>query len=204
MANRDLTERQRQFVAEYAIDLNATQAALRAGYSPKSARVAGSANLRKPAVKKAIAAAQGPLLAALELNAAQVLQELARIARANVLDYVRVDDEGMPELDLSWLTRDTAAALSFKVEDDGGRRRVTFGMHNKIAALDRLARHHGLLRERVSIESPEEPPPAREYDARQVARAICAIFREAAEEDAAEAKQAEQAEAAGSLLPALR
>jgi hypothetical protein len=71
-------------------------------------------------------------------------------------------------------------------------------MHDKLAALDRLARHHGLLRERVSIESPEEPPARPQYDARHVARAICAILREAAEEEAAEQ------EAEGLLLPALR
>ena len=206
MAKRALTERQRQFVAEYPIDLNATQAAIRAGYSPRSARVVGCTNLRKPAVRKAIAAAQGPRLAALELTAAEVLQELARVARANVLDYMRIDDKGMPEVDFTGLTRDTAAALSdIRVDNDGERRRITFRMHDKLAALDRLARHHGLLSVRVSIESPEDPPAAPQYDARQVARAICAILREAAEEAAAEAKQAEQAEAeaAGSAVPAL-
>jgi phage terminase small subunit len=112
MAKRALTQRQRRFVAEYPIDLNATRAAIRAGYSPKSARVVAYRNLRKPAVRKAIAVAQGPRLAALELTAAQVLQELARIARANVLDYMRIDDKGMPDVDFTGLTRDTAAALS--------------------------------------------------------------------------------------------
>lgn len=199
MAKRALTERQRRFVAEYLTDLNATRAAIHAGYSPKSARVAGYRNLGKPAVRKAIAAAQGPRLAALELTAAEVLQELARIARANVLDYMRIDDKGRPDVDLGGLTRDTAAALcDVRVEDDGERRRITFRMHDKLAALDRLARHHGLLRERVSIETPEEPPARPQYDARHVARAICAILREAAEEAAAEQ------EAEGLLLPVLR
>jgi phage terminase small subunit len=53
-----LTPKQEQFVEEYLIDVNATQTALRAGYSEKTAHVIGSENLRKPAISAAIAEAQ--------------------------------------------------------------------------------------------------------------------------------------------------
>ena len=53
-----LTARQARFVDEYVICMNATEAARRAGYSPKTARVIGQENLLKPAVKKALEARQ--------------------------------------------------------------------------------------------------------------------------------------------------
>ena len=52
-----LTPKQERFVAEYLIDLNATQAAVRAGYSEKTAQMIGSENLAKPMVAAAVAAA---------------------------------------------------------------------------------------------------------------------------------------------------
>lgn len=52
-----LTDKQRVFVAEYLIDLNATQAAIRAGYSERTARSQGSENLAKPDIQSAIAVA---------------------------------------------------------------------------------------------------------------------------------------------------
>ena len=53
-----LTAKQERFVSEYLIDLNATQAAIRAGYSEKTAQVIGSENLSKPMIAAAVAAAQ--------------------------------------------------------------------------------------------------------------------------------------------------
>jgi phage terminase small subunit len=53
-----LTPKQEQFVEEYLIDVNATQAAIRAGYSKKTAHVIGTENLRKPAIAAAVAEAQ--------------------------------------------------------------------------------------------------------------------------------------------------
>jgi phage terminase small subunit len=196
MSRRNLSKKQRLFVDEYLVDFNATQAAIRAGYSPKSARTTASQNLRKAAVKEAIAEVSAPRLAALELSAEEVLAELARVARANLLDYMRFDDRGMPEVDLSGLTRDKAAAIrDIEVEAFGeGRgegRRIRFKMHDKLAALDRLARHYGLFREAMSPADEDAPPDRPQYDPRHVARAILLILREAVEADAAEANAVE-------------
>jgi phage terminase small subunit len=201
MPNRSLSERQRRFVTEYLADFNAARAAIRAGYRPTSARSTGSRSLRNPLVRAAIAAAQAPRLAALELTAEEVLRELARVARANLLDYMRIDDKGMPEVDLAGLTRDKAAAIrDIEVEEFGeGKsegRRVRLRMHDKLAALDRLARHYGLFREATSpadedAADRDAAPDKPQHDPRQVARAILLILREAAEADAAEAAEAE-------------
>ena len=54
---KKLTEKQKRFVEEYLIDLNATQAAIRAGYSPKTANEQGTQNLAKLSIQDAVAKA---------------------------------------------------------------------------------------------------------------------------------------------------
>jgi len=77
MAERSLTGKQALFVAEYLADFNATQAAIRAGYSTTGAKTTGWRNLRKPNIRAAIAEAQAPRLAKLDMDAEAVLAELA-------------------------------------------------------------------------------------------------------------------------------
>lgn len=74
MAN--LTPKQERFVAEYLIDLNATQAAIRAGYSEKTAGQVGFENLKKPEIADAIAAKAGKTAEKLDLSAERVLRGL--------------------------------------------------------------------------------------------------------------------------------
>lgn len=74
-----LTPRQERFVAEYLVDLNATQAAIRAGYSPKTASAIGAENLRKPQLAAAVRVAARERAAATEITAANVLRRLASI-----------------------------------------------------------------------------------------------------------------------------
>lgn len=78
-----LGPRQARFVAEYLIDLNATQAAIRAGYKPKGAQVHGSRLLSNAMVAKAIQEGQGARAAALKLEAEDVLREWVTIATAD-------------------------------------------------------------------------------------------------------------------------
>jgi phage terminase small subunit len=68
-----LTAKQDRFVAEYLIDLNATQAAIRAGYSEKTARFIGAENLTKPIISAAVATAQGKRQQRTEIDADYVL-----------------------------------------------------------------------------------------------------------------------------------
>jgi phage terminase small subunit len=187
--DRRLSEKEKTFVAEYLVDLNASQAAIRAGYDPKWAARTAYKIRRRPRVATAIAEAQGERLAALNMKAEEVLRELSAIARANVLDYMRLGPDGEPIVDFSGLEREKAASLSeVTVEDFAeGRgankrdvRRVKFRMHDKIAALDRLAKYHGLLRERVARENSDGSAIEPNHDPRQVARAVLALLRESA------------------------
>ena len=86
MAN--LTPKQQRFVDEYLIDLNATQAAIRAGYSEKTAHSIGAENLIKPEVQKAIADANQNRQQRTTIDADYVLRRLVEIDQMDVLDIM--------------------------------------------------------------------------------------------------------------------
>lgn len=107
----------------------------------------------------------------------QRLDELRKIAAANILDYMKSTPEGDPYLDFSALTRDQGAVLAEVTVEDfvDGRgedaravKRVKFKLHDKLSALDKLGRHLGLFTEKqhqegrgAQIRSARGPPRAR-------------------------------------------
>lgn len=88
----ELTPKQTLFVHEYLIDLNATQAAIRAGYSEKSAKQQGTENLAKPSIKALIDEAMDSRIAKTKIDANWLLERLAEEAMADVNDLY--DDNG--------------------------------------------------------------------------------------------------------------
>lgn len=164
---RRLTGLQRLFVDEYLVDMNATQAYIRAGGSPSSAKQCGHSMLRKPLVSAAIDAAIDERLRDTRVSAQRVVLELAKLAFANMADYMRVGLDGDPVTDFSNIDRDQAAALSEITVDDfiEGRgedaravRRVKFKLHDKRGALVDLGRHLGLFPERHQITGADGGP----------------------------------------------
>src|SRR5262249_20357959 len=98
----------------------------------------------------------------------QVIEELAKIGFANMLDYARVTPEGEPFIDLSSMTRDQAAAIAqFAVEDcKDGRgedvrdvRKVTFKLHDKRAALVDIGSHLGMFKKEIKLDGKLELVP---------------------------------------------
>lgn len=87
-----LTEKQQRFVDEYLIDLNATQAAIRAGYSAKTADVQGSRMLGNVKVQQAISEAMAERSKRTGVNQDRVVLELAKIAFVKMTDIV--DNQG--------------------------------------------------------------------------------------------------------------
>lgn len=77
MAN--LTPKQQRFVEEYLIDLNATQSAIRAGYSERTAKSIGQENLTKPDIQKAIQEAQNKLTERTEITQDYVLTNIKKV-----------------------------------------------------------------------------------------------------------------------------
>lgn len=154
-----LNDKQAKFVAEYLIDLNATQAAIRAGYSPKTAEQQGSRLLSNAKVAAAVQAGQSRIAAKLEITAEMVAAELAKIGFANMADYIRIVG-GEPVVDLTSMSRQQAAAIQEVTVEDymDGRgedardvRRVKFKLADKRAALVDLGKHLGMFREQIDV-----------------------------------------------------
>lgn len=151
-ADKKLTPKQRRFVDEYLIDLNATQAALRAGYSKKTAYSMGDENLKKPEIKRAIQKAMQKREERTEITQDRVLLEYARLAFYDPRKLFQPDGTPKP---IEELDDDTAAALSGlevreKFEGAGENRTFVgytkkYKLANKLGALDSLAKHLGML-----------------------------------------------------------
>lgn len=160
-----LTARQRAFVTEYLVDLNAAAAARRAGYSARTANRMGHENLSKPDIAAAVQAAMKKRAERTEITAERVLHEISLLAFSNMLDYVRLTPEGDAFIDLSDLTREQAAALTeVQVEDyldgrgDDARavRRVKVKVADKKGALELLGKHLSLFTDRIDVTSKGE------------------------------------------------
>ena len=144
-----LTDKQKRFVAEYLVDLNATQAAIRAGYSQNTARAIGCENLTKPDIQEAIQEERAKLSERTAITQERVLQEYARIAFFDPRKMF--DEEGNP-LNISDIDDDTAAALAGlevvkEVDEDTGVTSFTkkYKITNKLGALDSIAKHLGMF-----------------------------------------------------------
>lgn len=147
-----MTSKQKRFCDEYLIDLNATQAAIRAGYSVDSAQSIGSENLTKPQLRARIGKAIAAQSKRTGVTADRVVRELARVAFANSQDVVNYDDATI-KADAS--KDDTAAVASVRVktiptkDGDGVEREVR--MHDKLKALELLGRRLGLFTDNVNL-----------------------------------------------------
>ena len=154
-----LTVRQRLFVdAYFACKGNVTQAAIKAGYSPRSAAVTGHRLLKLTKIAVLVEERQRTMAAALQVTTEEIARELYLLGFSNAADYYRLSDDGEPIVDLSELTRDQSAAIQeFQVEDYiEGRgptaravRRVRIKTECKRPALVDLAKLLGLMPERV-------------------------------------------------------
>ena len=147
------TPKQRKFVSEYLIDLNATQAAIRAGYSKKNADKIGSQLLGKTRVAEAITKRQSQLAQKAEITQEKVAAEYAKLAFSNMLDYITVGADGYAYIDLSKLNRDQASAIQEITVDEyvDGRgedarevKKVKLKLTDKRAALDSISKMLGL------------------------------------------------------------
>lgn len=98
-----LTDKQKRFVKEYLVDLNATQAAIRAGYSANTAQQIGSENLSKPLIAEKIAKAHGKKLKEAEINAQWVLDQAVKLNKRCMQEIKpkmkKVDGELVPMVD---------------------------------------------------------------------------------------------------------
>ena len=160
----ELTAKQQAFVEEYLIDLNATQSAIRAGYSEKTAYSQGQRLLKNVEVASRIDEALAKRSERTEITADNVLRELAKLAFSNIEDYVRIDGEGLARVDLSEATRDQMAAVGEITVDtrreataDGDIpaviEKVRFKLSDKGTNLERLGRHLKLFTDKTEVDT---------------------------------------------------
>ena len=140
-----LTAKQKKFVEEYLIDLNATQAAIRAGYSTESAKEIGCENLTKPNVKAEIDKAIAERSRRTGISQDRVLRELAKIAFVNPGDVINLNQATVKS---DAKEEDLAAIASVKIKniptEDGEITEREIKLCDKLKALDLLGKHLGI------------------------------------------------------------
>lgn len=155
-----LTDKQQRFVDEYLIDLNATQAAIRAGYSAKTADVIGCENLTKPNIQQAIAEHMAVRSRRTGVNAERVVLELAKVAFVNISDLVDTDTATIlptaRKEDLACIESVKYKQMPTKSGDMGVEREVKIA--SKLKALELLGKHLGMWSDKfnVTVEKSEK------------------------------------------------
>lgn len=148
MPRDKLTPKQQRFVEEYLVDLNATAAAIRAGYSEKTARQVASQNLSKLNIQAAIAEAKANRSERTGIDADRTLTELGCIAYSDIRKMFTEDGRIKP---LAELDPETAAAIaSYEIVErnigDGEVERVhKVKFWDKNSALQKVMQHLGLF-----------------------------------------------------------
>ena len=147
----DLTPKQQRFVAEYLIDLNGTQAAIRAGYSPNGADVAASRLLGDVRVSGAVQEAQKASLGKLQITADKVKHALAAIGFADPVDFY--DEQGQVKPLKDWPKEARLAVKEWRtLTHENGTIAAKFKLADKTPALAILAKHFGLLVEAPAVQ----------------------------------------------------
>lgn len=162
-----LTPKEERFVEEYLIDLNATAAAARAGYSGRSAGDIGHELLRRERVATAIQEAKARRSERTEITADRVLEELRRIALADVRRLFTWDEERAVFVPSRDLTEEEAAAVASVKADtthttsrDGTREtniKLELKLHDKLGALREIGKHLG-IKEQLELSGPDGQP----------------------------------------------
>lgn len=152
-----LTEKQKKFVNEYLIDLNATQAAIRSGYSEKNAFKIGSELLHKSTVSKYLQTRQQALQQRTEVTQEMVIKELASIGFADVIDYAEVvekkyiDENGKER---SYADVDIKVTANIPINKrkavssiKQGKNGIEIKLNDKVKALELLGKHLGMFKD---------------------------------------------------------
>lgn len=179
VAESKLTAKQQRFCDEYLVDLNATQAAIRAGYSEKTACEQGARLLANVKVQHYLQKRKKERVERTEITQDMVLYELANIAFSNAADYAavvekdamtEVDGVMIPALDAEGkpvkyrtvepvltkdLTEQQKRALAVIKK---GRDGFEIKAHDKVRALELLGKHLGMWEEKVIVENHNKSP----------------------------------------------
>lgn len=156
MPREKLTAKQNRFVKEYLKDLNATQAAIRAGYAKKTAKVIGNENLSKPYLKEIIVKAINKRNEKLDIDAAYVLKRHHEIDQMDLLDILEDDlsFKSLKDWPKVWRTYISGFDLAEVFEAKGDEREIV-GILKKIKWPDKL-KNLEMLGKHVSVNAYKE------------------------------------------------
>ncbi len=165
-----MTPRRRKFVDEYMVDLNAADAARRAGYADQSAPHYAKYLLRQPEVAGAIEARVGQQERTIHVNADRVLAELSLIAFSDIRRYARIEEGRLALVPSAELAPGDSGAVAF-VAPAGPRHGARIRLHDKTRALRALMKHLGLQDQRAFVDPQEQN--------RKAAAIFARLFKEA-------------------------
>jgi phage terminase small subunit len=165
MRTMALTPKQQAFIAEYLVDLNATQAAIRAGYSEDTATVIGYENLTKPHIAKVIQEAMEKRATRTEITADRVLKEYAKIAFSDMKDFLSfrtaqtvVEHDkitGEPIIDYAQIIEmndsDQVDGTMIQEVSISPKGVFAFKLHDKKGALDMIGKHLGMFTDKLEV-----------------------------------------------------
>jgi phage terminase small subunit len=163
----ELNNKQQAFVEEYLIDFNATQAAIRAGYSAKTAEKIGYQLLENTRVSTVLAEKIAERSRRTGITADRVLQEYARIAFAKMTDVAEWGPEGVKPKKSSDLSEDDAACVAAVTSVETTKTigdieiktvTTTVKLHDKKSALDSLSKHLGITPDKLEVSGPGGKP----------------------------------------------
>ncbi len=141
-----LTPKQQRFCNEYLVDLNATQAAIRAGYSQRTAAEIGVENLTKPNIQAEIKRLMDVRGERCQISADLVLERISELAFSNIFPVLKaLEDNRLDQLPES--VKRTVKALKVKRDKDGTIAEYAIAMHDKIRPLQMLGRHLGMFKD---------------------------------------------------------
>lgn len=147
-----LTPKQKLFVDEYLVDLNATQAAIRAGYSTKTSNEQGNRLLANVSVRTHIDQAMAERSRRTGISQDRVIRELARLAFVNPNDVINLNRAAVKE---NASEEDLAAIQSVKVKtscsENGEMVEREVRLNDKLKALELLGKHLGMFKDKVEI-----------------------------------------------------
>jgi len=153
-----LTPRRLRFCLEYVVDLNGAQAAIRAGYAEVSSRVEASRLLADDNIRRYIDHLRALRASRLSLDADWVLRRYMQIASSKAAEFYEVDDRGNVRLKDFENWPDPAAVKQIKTHSLGEAGEIIeVQFHDPMKALDAVAKHLGLFKDRVDVTSGDEP-----------------------------------------------
>lgn len=168
-SNLSLSVKQQLFILEYLVDKNATQAAIRAGYSKRTAGSIGAQHLKKLHIREAIDTELEKQKARITFTADQVLEELARVGFSDMQDFIKIDEGGaiyairldslaegksriIKKVKEKRVIRTTKGTESNPDGDQILDSTYEFELCDKVKSLELLARHLGLLHDKQEID----------------------------------------------------